>query len=394
MLLSQSAPSSPEGKGIPLRILLLSHSPDDENGGASRVYHMLAAELRERNHQVDLFHLEAMGLPRHPRARLAVQRLAMPRYLSRFGESQLARARYDVAMSSSGMAGPLFAQLRQRAHRPLLVNHLHGLSIYDHLAAATQDLLGYGPTGQLYKHVTGPLQDQWDQRGIDTADLTIVQNMRDLSWVRRNQPAGRSLTMIPPALHPTLLAASDDVTPDAGRTRELLWFASWEPRKGSHHLPAAFRQIRARHPDIRLTIGGTGKSTDELTAAFAPEDRASIDVLGRISLSEQIALYNRAAIFLFPSLSEGFGLSLLEAMCFGMAAVSGATGFAADFLQDGRNAMIAPPSSEHLARQVLSLLDAPDERRAIAARGQAVARTFTLARMADGYEAAFAIDRS
>jgi glycosyltransferase involved in cell wall biosynthesis len=373
-----------------LQILFLSHSPDDENGGASRIYHMLAAALRERGHKVDLFHMESMGLPTGRRARLAVQRLAMPQYLSRFGAKQVAAKRYDIVMSSSGMAAPLFARLRKRADRPLLVSHLHGLTIYDHLAAVTQDLLGYSSAGRLYKTLSGPIQCRWDQRGIDTGDVTIVQNLRDLSWIRDNQPAGRAVTMIPAAVHPSLLDASTTVTPDPHRARELLWFASWEPRKGADHLPAAFRQIRASHPDVRLTIGGTGQRRADILDAFAPEDREAINVLARISVAEQGALYNRASVFLFPSISEGFGLALVEAMCFGMAAVSGATGFAADFLQDGHNVVIASPSSEHIARAVLRLLEGPAERGMIAARGRAVARTFDLERMTDGYETVFA----
>lgn len=373
-----------------MKILFLSHSPDDENGGASRIYHMLTAELRARGHLVDLFHMESMGLPKRRRARLAAQRLAMPTYLSRFGARQVEAGQYDVVMSSSGMAAPLFERLRRRPDRPLLVSHFHGLTIYDHVAAVTQDILGYSPLRQLYKRLTGPIQCRWDERGIRSGDLTVVQNMRDLAWIRDHRLAGRALTMVPAAVHPSLIEASDAARPDRDGAHELLWFASWEPRKGAHYLPGAFRQIRLRYPDVRLTIGGTGMKPAALVSEFAPEDRGSIDVLGRISLAEQSAVYQRATIFLFPSLSEGFGLALAEAMCFGMPAVSGATGFASDFLQDGRDVRIAPPSSEHIARAVIALLDDPAERGRISSEGRDIARTFDLARMTDGYEAAFA----
>ncbi|TCQ03022.1 glycosyltransferase family 4 protein [Sphingomonas sp. PP-CC-3A-396] len=373
-----------------MRILFLSHSPDDENGGASRIYHMLTAELRARGHSVDLFHMESMGLPQNRRAQLAAQRLAMPSYLSRFGARQVEGKNYDVVMSSSGMAAPLFAQLRSKANRPLLVNHLHGLTVYDHLAAVTQEILGYSLRRRLYKRLSGPLQCRWDDRGIQTGDLTIVQNLRDLAWIRDHRLSGHALTMIPAAVHPSLIEASKGARIDRDGTIELLWFASWEPRKGAQYLPGAFRQIRSRYPDVRLTIGGTGMKPAQLLPEFAPEDRKSIGVLGRVSVAEQAVLFKRATIFLFPSLSEGFGLALAEAMCFGMPAVSGATGFASDFLQNGRDVMIAPPSSEHIARAVIALLGDSAERARIAANGEEVARTFDLARMADSYEAGFA----
>ena len=179
-----------------MRALLLSHSPNDENAGASRIYHMLAAGLRARGHEVDLFHLEAMGLPRQRWIGRALQRTLMPRYVSRFGARQVAHG-YDVIMASSGMAAPLFERLRNRPNRPLLVNHLHGLAIYDHLAAMAEATLGHCRATPAARLVTGPIQARWDARGIRAADLTIVQNRRDLAEVRRQLTDDAAAVMIP-----------------------------------------------------------------------------------------------------------------------------------------------------------------------------------------------------
>lgn len=372
-----------------MRALLLSHSPDDENAGASRIYHMLAAGLRARGHEVDLFHLDAMGLPRQRWIARAAQRTLMPRYVSRFGARQVARG-YDVVMASSGMAAPLFERLRDRPDRPLLVNHLHGLAVYDHVAAMTEATLGHYRATHAARLVTGPIQARWDDRGIRAADLTIVQNRRDLGEVRDRLNGDGAAAMIPAAIHPSLLARSATVTPSDRRTPEIVWFAAWQPRKGCAYLPGAFRIVRAARPDARLVIGGTGRAPADLLQRFAEQDRAAIDVLPRISVEDQAALFDRAAIFVFPSLSEGFGLALAEAMAFGLAAVAGATGFAADFLTDGREARIVAPSAEHLGRALLALIDKPEDRARLAHRGRAVARRFTSERMTLAYESAFA----
>ncbi|MEO6339802.1 MAG: glycosyltransferase family 4 protein, partial [Caulobacteraceae bacterium] len=132
-----------------------------------------------------------------------------------------------------------------------------------------------------------------------------------------------------------------------------------------------------------------GKSAAELLPAFAAEDRDAVTILPRITIEEQSALFNRASIILFPSLSEGFGLALAEGMCFGLAAVCGATGFGADFLSDGVDARVVFPSTHHIAAAVLQLAQSPATRAAMAEKGREVARGFTLDRMADAYEKAF-----
>ena len=370
-----------------MRLLLLSHAPNDENAGASRLYHMLAAGLRDRGHQVDLFHLDDMGLPRQPHLARTARRMLMPTYLSRFGLRQAGRG-YDAIMASSGMAGPLFDRLRRSSSRPRLINHLHGLAIYDHLAAMTEGMLGHGRTTLAARHLTGPIQARWDDHGLRAADLNIVQNRRDLAEARLRLPGHRAVTMIPAAVHPAVLAASAGASPLDRRAPELLWFAAWQPRKGCHHMPGALRIVRAARPEVRLVIGGTGLAPADLLGRFAPEDRPAIEVLPRISVAEQAALFGRAAIIVFPSLSEGFGLALAEAMSFGLAAVAGATGFAADVLQDGRDARIVTVSAEHIGHAIRDLIENPAARAALADRGRAVARQFTSDRMALAYEQA------
>lgn len=368
-------------------MLLLSHAPNDENAGASRIYHMLTTGLRARGHRVDLFHLDDMGLPRSPRLARAIQRTMMPTVLSQFGRRYASRG-YDVIMASSGMAAPLFERLRRTRSTTLLVNHLHGLAIYDHLAAIGEGMLGHGRTTLAARLLTGPLQARWDDRGVRAADLTIVQNRRDLAELGFRAPQ-RPIMMIPAAVHPDVLGASRAARSIDQRTSELLWFAAWQPRKGCHYLPGALRIVRAAHPEARLVIGGTGLSADRLLPHFAPEDRAAITVLPRISVAEQAELFGRASIIVFPSLSEGFGLALAEAMSFGLAAVAGATGFAADFLQDGRDARIVPPSADHIGRAICDLIERPDLRATLADRGRAVAHRFTGERMVAAYEHAF-----
>ncbi|WP_380166002.1 glycosyltransferase family 4 protein [Jannaschia sp. R86511] len=370
-----------------MKVLLLSHVPDDPDGGASRVYHLLADGLRGRGHQVTLTHQEDIGLPRDRRLGLLARRTVLPRLLSR-AAAAWDPAGHDVVMASSGTAHPLFRRLRSEPRRPLLVNHVHGLTVHDHVAALVEAELGHHRSGPANRLLTGPFQVRWDLAGARSADVTVVQNLRDLGTLR--ELGDLDLALVPAAVHPELLRAAEGAPDPAQHEADhLLWFATWEARKGAYYVPAAFRAVRRERPGARLTVGGTGRPAEQVRAAFAPEDRDAVTVLGRVSREEHARLLGRAGVFLFPSLSEGFGLALPEAMAFGCAAVTTGTAFGGDHLSDGVDARVVPPTSEHLARAVLDLLGDDARRVRLATAGRALARTFTVERMLDGYEEVF-----
>lgn len=376
-----------------MRLLLLSHVPNDPDAGASRAYHMLADGLRGRGHSVTMRHLEDVRTPEYARLNLLARRTVMPQLVSR-SASRLDLRDFDVVMSSSGMGYPLFRRLQTvpREGRPALINHVHGLTFYDHAASLFDHYTGQRRAALLNRLITGPMQARWDERGIATADVTVVQNLRDLSWIQSAFPEAE-VRRIPLAVHPELLEASlaaeaTEAAADKPRSG-LLWFGTWEPRKGAAYVPSAFRAVRQRFPEVRLTVGGASGSRTEVLEAFDPRDRHAVEVLPRVSVEEQVEVYARHSIFLFPSLSEGFGLALVEAMAFGLASVTTNTAFGGDFVRDGVTGRIVAPTSVHIASAVVELLADPERTEEIGRAGQRLARTFTRDRMVEQYEALF-----
>lgn len=372
-----------------MKILLLSHVANNPHGGASRIYHMLSEALKDRGHEVELYHAEDAGISGGGLANLLKVRLILPRLISSVGERSDA-GKFDVIMASSGMAAPLFARLRKSAdRRPLMVNHLHGLAVYDDLSNRSEEWIGNWSTSTMYRLVTGRMQKRWDWQGIETSDLTIVQNRKDLDWVGARLPAGRELCLIPAAIHPELLAASQVCSNHKRDPNQVLWLATWEARKGAAYVPRAFRKLRTKHPAARLVIAGARQGAEEIVNQFDVADREHVKVAGHYDLAGQIAMLRESSIFLFPSISEGFGLALPEAMAFGVAAVTTNMGFGGDWLLDGRNGRVVAPSAEHIGQAMIDLMDDPEECRVLAERGRLLAQEFTLDRMALSYEAEF-----
>jgi glycosyltransferase involved in cell wall biosynthesis len=368
-----------------MRILFVSHVPKNPDGGASRVYHLLENGFASRGHVVKTLHYENFGIV--PFGEKFVRRLFLPVAASRRASKEL-ESEYDVVMSSNGMLYPLFRKLKQSVHRPLLVSHYHGLSFFDHQAIVTETMRGHMSTSLLYRFVTGPLTLRWDAQGSQYADLSIVQNGRDLDFLLEQ---GSVPVSIPLSVHPEILAAGMFAPRPPDRDPlSLLWFGSWVERKGIHYLPRAFAQIAERFPGAHLTLGGTGVAPNAVKSKFESNLWARVTCLPQISLKEQVAEYARHAIFLFPSLSEGFGFALLEAMSMGLAVVATHTGLSGDWLKDRENALIIPAGSAvHLAEAVITLIDHDDLRYSVAKNGQELSRSFTFDRLIDSYENAF-----
>ncbi|MGA2206648.1 MAG: glycosyltransferase family 4 protein [Terracidiphilus sp.] len=372
-----------------MRLLLVSHSANDPNGGASRVYHFLADGLRKRGHEVQCLHLDDIAIPG------AIQKLAtrclLPSFVSRTAARVIRQSSipFDVLFSSNGMLSPLYKRLKSEPKRPLLVNHIHGLNYFDHQATMSEVERGHGRVSATYRYCTGPLPVRWDVEGARHSDLSIVQNKRDEDFLL--EKGFRCVERIPLAVHPAILEAGVSAPKQSDRNpASLLWFGSWTARKGMYYLPQAFERVSERFPETRLTIGGTAMTQQEIAAYFKESLRARTRVLPSISVEQQIAEMEGNAIFLFPSLSEGFGFAALEALAMGMALVTTPTGFGGDLLVDRQHArIVSAASASYLADAAIELIERPELRGHLAEHGRRLAETLALERMVSSYEQAF-----
>jgi glycosyltransferase involved in cell wall biosynthesis len=107
--------------------------------------------------------------------------------------------------------------------------------------------------------------------------------------------------------------------PEGPRAPYLLAVGTLEPRKNLPVLLDAFRALRAEGRDLELLLVGRRGWTDSLPVGdLAPHVR----LLGAVSDAELSSLYAGAACYVLPSLYEGFGLPLAEAMAAGVPAVA------------------------------------------------------------------------
>lgn len=105
--------------------------------------------------------------------------------------------------------------------------------------------------------------------------------------------------------------------------RYILYVGTLEPRKNIRTLVEAFSKISDKYPDVKLVLAGGLGWQPEATLKAIEESKAKDRIIrtGYISNEEKRDLLRNAQFFVFPSIYEGFGMPVTEAMACGTDAV-------------------------------------------------------------------------
>ncbi len=229
-------------------------------------------------------------------------------------------------------------------------------------------------------------------RSVARADYLIADSAntaRDLTnqW---HVPANRIAVVYgaidPARFHPV----SDPAALTAVRARYNLGSAPYiltlsrlEPRKNHVRLIEAFARARAAGLDHHLVIGGgKGWLYDEIFARVKALDLESVvHFTGFVDDGDLPTLYSAAAFFAYPSLYEGFGLPVVEALACGLPVLAGDNSSLPE--AGGPGALyVNALDVEAIAAGLLQLARNPNLRAALAAAGLAHAARFTWERSA------------
>ncbi len=158
--------------------------------------------------------------------------------------------------------------------------------------------------------------------------------------------------------------------------RYVLWVGTLEPRKNLRRLVQAFDRLGPRGVALVL-VGpeGWGEPIDDV------QPRVEVHRLGFVPDAALRSLYAGAAVFCYPSLSEGFGLPVLEAMHQGAPVVTSIDTATAEVT--GNTGMLVDPESiDQIAEAVGDLLGDEAAADAVGRAGQERAASFTWERTA------------
>jgi len=141
--------------------------------------------------------------------------------------------------------------------------------------------------------------------------------------------------------------------------------------KGVHRFLDAVADA-ARTTDLVAVVGGDGPEEDAVRARIATDPllRGRTRYVGPVAEEEKAALLGQTDLFVLPSTSDTSSIALLEAMACATMVVAPSQGGASEVVADGvtgRRVDVLAPGA--LGRAVVDLLDRPDRRREIGARG-------------------------
>lgn len=151
----------------------------------------------------------------------------------------------------------------------------------------------------------------------------------------------------------------------------VLFAGSLIQRKGVTGLIDAMALIRRRFPSHNLVLIGDGPQRKELESKVEKSGLSnSVRFTGSLPPAEVARWMRRSELFVLPSLEEGQGVAMLEALASGTPCVASNVGGIPEVLDPEWGALVPPGDSSALASSVMDLLARPDRGRSM---GQAAA---------------------
>jgi glycosyltransferase involved in cell wall biosynthesis len=174
------------------------------------------------------------------------------------------------------------------------------------------------------------------------------------------------------------------------KLRRIALVACLREEKRIDLLIKAAPRVLARHPDVEFVIAGDGSCRESLQT-LARE----LGVAERLSFlghrDDVPAVLATADIFAFPSRSDAFPNSIIEAMASGLPVVATAVGGIPELVDDGRTGVLVPSGdADALVRALIELLDQPERAAAFGRAGrQRIEQTYSFDRMVQQFEALY-----
>jgi glycosyltransferase involved in cell wall biosynthesis len=170
---------------------------------------------------------------------------------------------------------------------------------------------------QFWKRVFIP----FERRTYRLADrvICISEDSRDL-LARNYRIVPDKLTVIPPGVDTCQFFPMPEIQK---RRNSLLYVGRIDRRKGVDFLIRALPEVARQIPDVRLHVGGIGKDLPLLKNYVRAQGlERNVEFLGFIPEDSLNTWYNKVQCAVIPSVFEGFGLTVVEAMAAGTSVIS------------------------------------------------------------------------
>ena len=202
------------------------------------------------------------------------------------------------------------------------------------------------------------------------ADFAIANSsFTARSLVEAGTPADRVLTVPLGGPDPVPREALPSSSP---RTCRVMYAGTVAVHKGVQYLLRAWRRIAK--PGMELHLYGGMRLPDQLARTLVGGLSGSVFTHGSVHSAELSSAYLESSVLVLPTLCDGFGMVVSEALAHGLPVITTANAGAADAIVDGENGFVIPAADEDaLAERLSWCVDHPDALHAMRARALASA---------------------
>lgn len=238
-----------------------------------------------------------------------------------------------------------------------------------------------------FLHEPGAFSRQWRllyraglRATVKRADAIITPSRNTAEDVlTRTKVDPRKLYVVP--LAAALPSGGSEVTAVMDRLKIrhpfILFVGTLEPRKNLVRLIRAYRRVAANGlPQALVLAGPMGWRVSALQREISLRGPGEILLTGPLTAGDLDALYRACEIFVYPSLYEGFGLPVVEAMVRGVPVIASNTSSVPEVAGDAAIG-VNPRSIREIALAIETLLTDRDLRDAVARRGLLQSGRFT-----------------
>jgi glycosyltransferase involved in cell wall biosynthesis len=161
----------------------------------------------------------------------------------------------------------------------------------------------------------------------------------------------------------------------------ILWVGTLEPRKNLRTLVQMYDQLKGLHDEYHLILaGGLGWQYEDILQ-MTQTLGSKVQITGYLPREDLVSLYAGAALFVYPSLYEGFGMPLLEAMASGVPIVAARTSSIPEVIGNA-GILVDPLNISEMGEAVRRVLTDRSVSSSLREKGMARAREFTWDRAA------------
>ena len=347
-----------------LRFAAVLQTPKDEHSAVYISYRALAEHLAAAGCQLDILTPNDLNLqPRYGR----LVPLVYPVIVRRWILSQTDA--YDVVLFHSYAGWRALGAIRA-AGIPGVVA-FHGLEPLYH-QELSRGGRGIGTLSRRYRLLQERLMPFFLKKSCRQATRVFCLNSEERAWLVSSGWARADQVSVTPHGVPAIFFAGSRI---ARALRTMLFVGQWLPMKGVPYLVDAATELMRGDPELTLICAGTLAGPETVLSSFASGFRRRVRVIPRIDSAELARLYTGADVFLFPSLYEGFGRAIAEAMASRLPIVTTPVGVALDGLRDGESCLIVPRRDASAIVRAVRRLKADTSLRSSIAEGAQAAAT-------------------